>query len=59
MSIEQIADNLARSMGHKIINGRNCGQLDRPCTCGEASKQAQALHDYYQWKRESLNGRPL
>lgn len=51
MSLEQIAENLARSMGHKFVNGRQCRQLDCPCTCGEAAKQAQALHDYEDWKR--------
>lgn len=54
MNLEQVAENLARALGHDadcklILCDRCC------CDCGTADKQAKALDEYEYWRREHQN----
>lgn len=49
MALEQIAEDLARSIGH-LTSCRMVEYKQFPCTCGAAKQQAAALDAYQQWK---------
>lgn len=56
MSIEEIAEKLARAMGHHPLM---CRKNVTPCTCGAGEEQAEAIDLYEHWKRdkEKSNGK--
>jgi hypothetical protein len=49
LSLPEIAEKLARSLGHKT----DCFKHSVPCNCGCGAKQADALTEYERWKREN------
>lgn len=49
MTIEEIAEKLARAMGHHPLM---CRKNITPCTCGAGEEQAEAIDLYEHWKRE-------
>jgi len=48
MNIEDIAEKLARSLGHQL----HCRKVLAVCTCESGQEQAEALDLYEHWKRE-------
>ena len=48
MTIEEIAEKLARALGHDP----DCKKvrLSVPCDCGVGVQQAEALDEYQRWK---------
>jgi hypothetical protein len=54
MRIEEIAEKLARALGHsttcEMIRCCHCA-----CDCGSAAEQSESLEIYENWKRRSLN----